>query len=205
MFQRDSVEELRETLQSLRVVDALRELRKSPCAACAAEVCGHQAQMSMALGFKDRPRCLRCLSRELDRSVREVRERLRTYFASRRCQRVAWMWCNQEEGFDSAEADPPCIQAGGAEAPHVDSDGPIPRPGLEPPAPASEWDAGDMSCGDLVLQLRRRLRDLQPGQVLKLRATDAGAAEDLPAWSRLTGHRLVAVDPPLYWIQRKET
>ena len=55
---------------------------------------------------------------------------------------------------------------------------------------AAEWDAGDMGCGELVLHLRNRMNVLLPGQMLRLTARDPGAIEDLPAWCRLTGHRL---------------
>lgn len=67
-----------------------------------------------------------------------------------------------------------------------------------------EWNAGDMSCGDLVLALRQRMRQA-PGQVLKLIALDAGAPADLPAWCRMTGNPLLAQDPEThaYWIRAK--
>lgn len=66
------------------------------------------------------------------------------------------------------------------------------------------WDAGDMGCGDLVLHLRFRLREMQPGQVLRVRATDSGARHDLPAWCGMTGEELVGTDPErhYYWIRR---
>ncbi len=67
----------------------------------------------------------------------------------------------------------------------------------------SEWDAGEMGCGELVLELRMRLKPMRPGQTLKLTARDPGAPEDLPAWCRLTGHRLICADHPIYLIQRK--
>jgi tRNA 2-thiouridine synthesizing protein A len=70
--------------------------------------------------------------------------------------------------------------------------------------PNAEWDAGDMGCGELVLELRMRLQPMQPGQLLKLTARDLGALEDLPAWCRLTGHRLVMAVHPVYWIGRRE-
>jgi tRNA 2-thiouridine synthesizing protein A len=66
------------------------------------------------------------------------------------------------------------------------------------------WDAGDLGCGDLVLQLRLRIEGLPPGAVLRLVARDPGAPADLPAWCRLTGHRLLAAEHPVYLIQRKE-
>jgi tRNA 2-thiouridine synthesizing protein A len=70
--------------------------------------------------------------------------------------------------------------------------------------PDAEWDAGDMGCGDLVLELRRRIQALGIGHVLKVVARDPGAPADLPAWCRLTGHAMVRADHPLYWIRREE-
>jgi tRNA 2-thiouridine synthesizing protein A len=61
-----------------------------------------------------------------------------------------------------------------------------------------------MGCGDLVLELRQRLRALAPGQVLEVRATDPGAPEDIPAWCGLTGNRLVRAEAPRYSIERKK-
>jgi tRNA 2-thiouridine synthesizing protein A len=66
------------------------------------------------------------------------------------------------------------------------------------------WDAGELACGDLILMLRRRMNDLPPGTILKLTAQDSGATEDIPAWCRMTGHKLLAQQHPHYWIQRKE-
>jgi len=70
--------------------------------------------------------------------------------------------------------------------------------------PELEYNAGDMGCGDLVLHLRLRLKDMQPGQLLRLTATDPGAPEDLPAWCRMTGHTLLDSKHPVYLIKRKE-
>lgn len=66
------------------------------------------------------------------------------------------------------------------------------------------WDAGDLGCGELVLQLATRLRDLPPGAVLRLTARDRGAPEDIPAWCRMTGHALLRAEHPDYLIRRKE-
>ena len=66
------------------------------------------------------------------------------------------------------------------------------------------WDAGDMGCGELLLELRARLAGLRPGQVFELIAHDLGAPADIPAWCRLTGHTLVAQEHPVYRIRRKE-
>jgi tRNA 2-thiouridine synthesizing protein A len=83
--------------------------------------------------------------------------------------------------------------------PDVDSD---PDPASEPP-PAAAWDAGDLGCGELALELRARLAALEPGQVFKLTARDLGAPEDLPAWCHLTGNTLTRANHPEYWIRRK--
>ncbi|MDR7302904.1 sulfurtransferase TusA family protein [Haloactinomyces albus] len=67
------------------------------------------------------------------------------------------------------------------------------------------WDAGRMGCGELIVGLKQRLATLPPGSSLELLAEDPGVSEDLPAWCRLTGHRLVEAHPPRYVIEpRKE-
>jgi len=68
----------------------------------------------------------------------------------------------------------------------------------------AEWDAGDMGCGDLVLELRGRVEALVAGRVLRLTARDPGAPADIPAWCWMTGHALVSAQHPIYLIRRKE-
>lgn len=67
----------------------------------------------------------------------------------------------------------------------------------------TEWDAGEMGCGELILELKLRLAPLPPGSRFKLIARDPGVPEDLPAWCRMTGHRLLSAAPPEYLIERK--
>jgi tRNA 2-thiouridine synthesizing protein A len=71
------------------------------------------------------------------------------------------------------------------------------------PAADDEWDAGDMGCGELVMALRLRMRNLPAGAVVRVTATDPAAPLDLPAWCRLCGHTLAAMKHPVYWIRRK--
>ena len=66
------------------------------------------------------------------------------------------------------------------------------------------WDAGELACGDLLVQLRLRVDAMEPGRVLRLVALDSGAAADLPAWCRLTGHTLLSAEHPVYLIRKKE-
>lgn len=67
-----------------------------------------------------------------------------------------------------------------------------------------EWNAGDLGCGDLVIELRLRCREA-PGRLIKVVATDPGAPADIPAWCGMTGHALVAHDPAAqaFWIRAK--
>ena len=67
-----------------------------------------------------------------------------------------------------------------------------------------EWNAGDMGCGELVLELRNRMLAMHAGDVLLLVARDPGAREDLPAWCLMTRHTLVHADHPDYWIRRRD-
>jgi tRNA 2-thiouridine synthesizing protein A len=75
------------------------------------------------------------------------------------------------------------------------------RPAVEIDA---EWNAGNLGCGELVLELWGRMQRLPVGGVLRLIARDPGAPADIPAWCRLTGHVLVSDAPPVYLIRRKE-
>ena len=68
---------------------------------------------------------------------------------------------------------------------------------------SERWDAGETGCGQLVVELRRRLDRMRPGERLEVVARDAGAPTDLPAWCRMTGHVLVSADHPVYVIERK--
>ena len=72
----------------------------------------------------------------------------------------------------------------------------------------AEWDAGELGCGELAIQLKPRIAAVRPGGLFRLIARDPGAPEDIPAWCRLTGHTLVAgrcgPDRAHYFIQKKE-
>ncbi|WP_250518380.1 sulfurtransferase TusA family protein [Caballeronia sp. ATUFL_M1_KS5A] len=70
------------------------------------------------------------------------------------------------------------------------------------PTETDTFDAGDMSCGELLLALRKRLRAM-PGQTLKLVTRDAGAYEDIPAFCRITGHELRHHDAQVWWIRAR--
>ena len=66
-----------------------------------------------------------------------------------------------------------------------------------------KWDAGETGCGRLAFELHLRMNRLQPGDTIEITALDPGAPTDLPAWCRMTGNRLVSMEPPVYVIERK--
>ena len=70
-------------------------------------------------------------------------------------------------------------------------------------AVADQWDSGDMGCGEVIILLRLRMQALDPGEVFKLTTRDLGAPEEMPAWCRMTGRRLLRADHPDYWIEQK--
>jgi tRNA 2-thiouridine synthesizing protein A len=68
---------------------------------------------------------------------------------------------------------------------------------------AAEWNAGHMGCGEVLILMRRKMQDLNPGDVFMLTSYDLGAPEDLPAWCRMTGRRLLRAQHHDYWIEQK--
>ncbi|MCK6459163.1 MAG: sulfurtransferase TusA family protein [Planctomycetes bacterium] len=177
----------------------LEGLGEAKCGGCGGDLGPHAFVASVALGFKDRPRCAGCLADALGRERRAFLEHLGHYIRSRVCFRAGWEWSDRHLGHGK-EPEP------GARWLREQSGAGASRPEPEPAAGggARAWDAGDMGCGDLVLELRRRVKALAPGEVLEVRALDHGAPEDLPAWCGLTGNRLLRAEPPRYWIERKK-
>ena len=72
----------------------------------------------------------------------------------------------------------------------------------DPVVADAEWNAGDIGCGELVLELRADMARARPRRDAAHRL-DPGAA-DIPAWCRMTGHVLVARASSGYLIARKE-
>lgn len=52
-------------------------------------------------------------------------------------------------------------------------------------------DATGQMCPMPVLTLARAIKELQPGQILAISATDLGAKTDIPAWAEKTGNLLL--------------
>lgn len=177
----------------------LRELARiagGGCQDCTAAYSAREAVFSIALGFKDAPRCLPCLANRLTREEPELRTALTEYVHRRECYLRAW---KEAERMD--EQNTPTPASRGPERVEVETAPVAHAPGSQAEA---EWDAGDLGCGELVMQLRLRLKNLPAGSVFKVIATDPAAPEDLPAWCRLTGHTMLTADHPVYLIRRRE-
>jgi tRNA 2-thiouridine synthesizing protein A len=185
----------------------LKSIREDNCTSCGGVICGHEALMSLTMGFKNAPRCWRCLAEALGHGKEALRDRMASFIASRTCYNEGWLWANQEEGFGPGER-PRCLWP----VEPIDKESLTPTPeswdGNGIPLStvvadyAAEWDAGGMACGDLVFELRIRIQALETGQTFKVRATDPGAEKDLPSWCRMTGNILLAAHPPIYLIRK---
>jgi len=168
---------------------SFRRIERGRCRDCNRLYAGTEALFSIALGFKDAPRCLPCLAQGLDRDAAELCRQLVEFIQRKECYRRVWAVAAPEEAAAAImpfpdEAATPVVAVEDAHAAIAD------------------WDAGDMGCGELVLALRNRLKALPSGSLLQLTARDPAAPVDLPSWCRLTGHALVKAEHPVYLIRR---
>lgn len=79
---------------------------------------------------------------------------------------------------------------------------------MELPHADKTYDASGLLCPLPVLRANRMLRELAPGQTLKVLATDPAAEADFPAYCRQTGHTLVGTgregDALVFLIRKKD-
>lgn len=70
-------------------------------------------------------------------------------------------------------------------------------------------DARGLMCPMPILVATKAIRRIEPGQVIKVLATDKGALSDIPAWAEDTGNELLASgtedDDVLVFYVRKGT
>ncbi len=52
-------------------------------------------------------------------------------------------------------------------------------------------DCRDTYCPVPIVRLRQEIDQIEPGQVIKIIATDPASAQDMPAFARNTGHALL--------------
>jgi tRNA 2-thiouridine synthesizing protein A len=52
-------------------------------------------------------------------------------------------------------------------------------------------DGGNTGCGELLMEMKLKMRRVPQGGILEVITLDPGAPEDLPAWCRLTGNQML--------------
>ena len=57
-----------------------------------------------------------------------------------------------------------------------------------------QLDARRLLCPMPVIRTQDRIAQLQQGDVLQVTCSDPGAAQDIPAWSRINGHTIVSIE-----------
>lgn len=177
----------------------VRAVEGRGCGGCGRHLCGHDAVLAIVLGYKDAPRCSACIAGELRETAPALRERSLAWITRRECFLHAWHLAGETEGHGRTLR-PACLFGDPTDGSVATSNAPT---ATAAPGAAAHWDAGDLGCGDLVLELRFRVRELPPGSVLHVTARDPAAPVDLPAWCGLCGHTLRHASHPDYWIERK--
>ncbi|MBH9553789.1 sulfurtransferase TusA family protein [Inhella gelatinilytica] len=70
-----------------------------------------------------------------------------------------------------------------------------------------ELDVRGLNCPLPILKAKKALAEIESGQVLKVVATDAGSLRDFQAFTRQTGHGLLAQQTEgaefLHWVRKK--
>ena len=166
------------------------------CVHCRGRLCGHAALLAIVLGYANAPRCPRCFAEVLSTPTAGLLREAHAHIKRRACFSRALAHANAREvGPASRNAFRPRVagEGGAARVPTSCQRRTSCRSGYA----QETWDAGDMSCGDLVLELRRRVGDRAPGEILRVRATDPATPLDIPAWCRLTGNALMARPGPI--------
>ena len=52
-------------------------------------------------------------------------------------------------------------------------------------------DARRLLCPMPVIRTQNKVEELQPGDTLEVTATDPGVLNDIPAWCRINGHKVL--------------
>ena len=70
----------------------------------------------------------------------------------------------------------------------------------------NELDATGLRCPEPLMLVRNEMMDMEPGQVLKIIATDPSTSWDLPKFCKFLDHELIdqKVDDGIYsyWIRK---
>jgi tRNA 2-thiouridine synthesizing protein A len=66
-------------------------------------------------------------------------------------------------------------------------------------------DTRGLLCPLPVIRTQDRIRNLAPGSLLEVTASDAGTLEDIPAWCRVHGHELLTTEQIEDDVERGKT
>ena len=197
----DLAERTRALQQRLALVE------QQSCRGCGTALCGHGAVLAVVFGCQHAPRCARCLANETGEAVPSMVQRALQWILRRDCFLHVWRAAGQREG-NVAEVLPACVVPAADAASVSTSMSPgvaaVNELGAAVPEAVAHYDAGDLGCGDLVLELRFQLAEMAPSAVLRVTARDPAAPVDLPAWCGLCGHTLLHAAHPDYWIRRRD-
>jgi tRNA 2-thiouridine synthesizing protein A len=67
---------------------------------------------------------------------------------------------------------------------------------------ALSLDCMGLKCPQPIIELARRIGEVDIGELVEIRADDPAAEPDLAAWCRMRGHQLVVTDPPRFVVRR---
>lgn len=68
--------------------------------------------------------------------------------------------------------------------------------------PALSLDCRGLKCPRPIIELGRRIGEVEVGAVVELLADDPAAAPDTAAWCRMRGQELAESAPPRFWVRR---
>ena len=72
----------------------------------------------------------------------------------------------------------------------------------------AELDARGLFCPEPVMMLHNRINDVEPGQVLRVLATDPSTTRDIPRFCQFLGHKMIGEHEQdgeyVYLIRRSE-
>ena len=63
-------------------------------------------------------------------------------------------------------------------------------------------DCLGLKCPQPIIELARRIGEVEVGELVELLADDPAAEPDLAAWCRMRGHELVFSEPPRFMVRR---
>lgn len=64
------------------------------------------------------------------------------------------------------------------------------------PSPDAQLDTRGLYCPEPVMLMHNQVRDMAPGAVLEVLATDPATQRDIPNFCRFLGHTLLEQSPP---------